>query len=327
MKNFLISLASLLFVFTVNCANGMPVAKVGLIITVVDETGSSVPDVFVRGGGWIQGEPGATGVRRATDEKGIVAIDVRTATDVGFLFNKDGYYGSRMHYSVADGGAIIEDGYWQPNPIKETVVLKRIRNPVPMYVKAVNEKVPVYGQAVGYDLMAGDWVAPYGKGSVADFIFNVTGEYKSFHERETRMAVTFSNAKDGIQSFKSLPLHNEEPLGSVFWSGYEAPINGYESVYEYERISTQDGSRDKNVFQRKDLNYYYRVRAQVDSSGNVEKAMYGKIYRDFFCYYDHFKNEIKVQFWYYLNPDGTRNMEADTKKNLFGPTVNVGITP
>ena len=328
MKNILgVILAVMLVSMLVSVAHSSVVAKVNLVLTVVDDEGKPVDDALVRGSGWIPG--GRDDIfKDTTDSKGQMTIKFNAAVDYGFDIVKEGYYRSYMHYYLTDGtGPKIEDGYWQPNPIQETVVLKRVRNPVPMYVKAVNEKVPVYGQAVGYDLMAGDWVAPYGKGSVADFIFNVTGEYNSYDDRATRMTVTFSNAKDGIQSFKSLPLHNEEPLGSAFWSGYEAPVDGYESVYEYERILKYEKAGRKNASPRIDLNFYFRVRAQVDGNGNVETAIYGKIYRDFFCYYDHFKNEIKVQFWYYLNPDGTRNMEADTKKNLFGPTVNVGITP
>lgn len=313
--------------FNIGCANGSTVAKVNLILTVVDDEGRPVGDVKVNGSGYIPGRPDSTVVNTTTDASGVLKLTIRTAVDVGFSFKKDGYYESRMHNYIYSGPEPkIVNGYWQPNPLKETVVLKRIKNPVPMYVKGVDAKVPVLGEPVGYDLMVGDWVAPYGKGTVADFIMNVTGEYRGPFDREIHMTVTFLNEKDGIQSFKSLPFHNGSPLGSTFWSSYEAPLEGYESVYDYESITTLEAEGRKNPGQREDVNFYFRVRTELDEKGNIKKAMYGKIYQDFFC---HFwgEKELKVKFWYYLNPDWTRNMEAATKKNLFGTSVNVGITP
>ncbi len=299
-------------------AHSSVVAKVNLILTVVDDKGAPVGDAKVSGSGWIPGKYGAAVFNDVTDKNGEYKVSFNSAVDYGFHVVKDGYYRSYMFYYLSDGtGPKIADGYWQPNPMKKTVVLKPIKNPVPMYVKGVKEKAPVYGQPVGYDLMAGDWVAPYGKGSVQDFIFNVTGEKnESGFNANTKMVISFSNEKDGIQFFKSSPLHNEEPLGSKFWSAYEAPLDGYEPVYEYERIIAKGVTR-------KDLNFYYRVRTQVDENGQVEKAMYGKIYKDFYCYYDHFNNEIKVCFWYYLNPDWTRNVEFSSGQNLF-PEGNNG---
>ena len=280
-------------------------------VHVVDENGLPVGDVDIVGGGWIQGRPDAAGVKTKTDKDGLVAIKVKTASDVGFLFRKDGYYDSRMHWNPP--GEPVK-GYWQPNPKEETVVLKKIQNPVPMYVKGVDEKPPVYGKPLGYDLVAGDWVAPYGKGTVADFVINVNGEYRGPFDREIHMTVIFSNKKDGIQSFKSLPFYSGSPLGSEFWASHEAPFDGYEPAYEYESITTLEAEGRKNPGQRKDQNFYFRVRTELDEKGNVKKAMYGKIYKDFYCHF--WGEELKVSFVYYLNPDQTRNMEFG-KKNLF----------
>ncbi len=319
MKNVLgVFLTAIILNFYAGNAYSSVVAKANLILTVVDDEGLSVGNALVRGSGWIPGDKSDV-FKVTTDEKGQVEIKFKAAVDYGFDIVKEGYYRSFMHYYLSDGtGPKIEDGYWQPNPIKLTVVLKPVKNPVPMYVKSVEEKAPVYGEPVGYDLVAGDWVAPYGKGSVQDFIFNVTGEKnENGFNGNTRMIISFSNGKDGIQSFKSPPLRNGEPLGSKFWSAYEAPLDGYESVYEYKKIYSKDVKERKNTLPRDELNFYYRVRTQVDENGQVQKALYGKIYRDFYCYYDHFDNAIKVCFWYYLNPDWTRNMEFSSSQNIF----------
>ena len=36
-------------------------------------------------------------------------------------------------------------------------------------------KIPVTNTPCGYDLMVGDWVVPYGKGKIGDFVFNING--------------------------------------------------------------------------------------------------------------------------------------------------------
>ncbi|OPX33506.1 MAG: hypothetical protein B1H11_12480 [Desulfobacteraceae bacterium 4484_190.1] len=119
MKELLwVSFMALTVVLNAGCANGWTIAKVNLIIHVVDENGLPVDDVDIVGGGWIQGRPNAAGVKTKTDKDGLVIIKVKTASDVGFLFRKEGYYDSRMHWNPS--GDPVK-GYWQPNPIKESM--------------------------------------------------------------------------------------------------------------------------------------------------------------------------------------------------------------
>jgi hypothetical protein len=73
------------------------------------------------------------------------------------------------------------------------------------------------------------------------------------------------------------------------------------------------------------VSYYFQVRTILDDSGNVIKARYGKMYGDtpysimqgpkFFDAKGQKTAKLKIS--YYLNPDGTRNLEFDPKKNLF----------
>ena len=110
----------------------------------------------------------------------------------------------------------MQNGRWEPwNPVVE-VVLKPILNSVPMYVKKVEWlNVPKPGEEAGYDLVAGDWVAPHGKGSVSDFIFKIDsrdlpaatqrkdvnpGEYY-----EIALTLRFSNESDGVQLVMTPP--------------------------------------------------------------------------------------------------------------------------
>ena len=50
-------------------------------------------------------------------------------------------------------------------------MLKKIGKPIAMYAKSVNLGMPIFDKPTGLDLMAGDWVAPYGKGINADVVF------------------------------------------------------------------------------------------------------------------------------------------------------------
>jgi hypothetical protein len=59
-------------------------------------------------------------------------------------------------------------GKWQPwNPTIE-IVLKPILNPIPMYRTTVTNHIPRPSHKFGFDLLVEDWIAPQGRGQVAD---------------------------------------------------------------------------------------------------------------------------------------------------------------
>jgi hypothetical protein len=135
--------------------------------------------------------------------------------------------------------------------------------------------------------MAGDWVAPYGKGVNTDFLFTENhADVKSGYT----LTVSFPHPGDGIQRFS-----RDWSLGvSGLQSSHEAPIDGYQPKYEQTQMP------DPNQI------YYFRVQTVLDENGNVKSTLYGKIYGDF------------MQFSYYLNPTpNDRNIEFDPKQNLF----------
>ncbi len=240
------------------------------------------------------------GVDGFTDAQGIFSGEVRVwdATHSGYEVSKQGHYTAWASFSARP--AVW--GKWQPwNPTIE-VVLKRIRNPVPMYAKRVEASLPKLGEPVGYDLMIGDWVAPHGKGKIPDMFF--IGKHRKGGDRDFdwELTVTFANSSDGIQRFT--PDRNTPS----FRSPYEAPMDGYLSEWILKRSRRGPTEREQTTFDNK-LGYLFRVRTVLDKDGKVAKALYGKIYGDFF------------NMTYYLNPDGTRNIEFDPKLNLLRPAV------
>ena len=159
--------------------------------------------------------------------------------------------------------------------------------------------------------MKGDWVAPSGRGEIADlhFTLSVTDLGQRKIDRgpmfDAVFSVTFTNDGDGIQEFFSHPR-----TGSALRSPRFAPEIGYSNVlvktaYEHEAES--------HYAKREDENYFFRVRSKRDQHGVVTNALYGKILG--FLSFDREKN---VSFTYYLNPTpNDRNMEFDPNQNLF----------
>jgi hypothetical protein len=261
-------------------------------LKVVDETGSSV--INANAVVDYQSNDQFSGL---TDTNGIfVASHKDKSYALAFDVKKDGYYSVWQRYEM--GWAYqYNEAKW--NPTIE-IVLKRIITPIPMYAKRIDAEPPTNGKPVGYDLMVGDWVAPYGKGVNPDILFTREYSRKSLQDYDYKLTVSFPKAGDGIQEF-SVPYKNME--GSALRSPHEAPTNGYQPQIVRLNISHPG---QKLIFDYDENRvYFFRVRTVLDENGNVKSALYGKIYGDF------------MQFSFYLNPTpNSRNVEFDPKRNL-----------
>ena len=169
-----------------------------------------------------------------------------------------------------------------------------------MYAQHARISLPFSNEFIGFDLTAFDWVAPHGKGKHSDFVFKLDRPFVSKTDYQANLVIIFSHDGDGIQSVYADPLH-----GSALRLPYNAPQDGYEPRWYRQSTATT----------RKDQNYFFRVRT-VKVDGKIVGALYGKIHGD--IQFDVINsNTAMVQFTYYLNPDGTQNMEYDLKRNLF----------
>jgi len=239
-----------------------------------------------------------------TDKKGFYSGAGATQRYTIYGADAKGYYGTSFDYKAFTGvSGVLGFRKWQPwNPTLK-VVLKKIKNPIAMYAYSTNWiDIPKNNEFIGYDLVKHDWVSPYGKGVVKDFLFKIT--YSDNSDSKIRnFSLNFPNALDGIQ-----PFLTKDNKGSALNSAHQAPENDYKSTLIQERV--WKNGRSTSTYRRDDgTNYYFRVRCDNDKP---DSCLYGKIYGNI----EFGKNILRLQ--YYLNPSiGDTNIEFDPKQNLF----------
>ncbi|RHW74793.1 hypothetical protein [Colwellia sp. RSH04] len=313
MKKLILALLFLL----PNAAMALPTAK--YTILVVDEQGvpiegadASISFMRPKSDGW-GGKPSF--VAGKTDKDGLYTGQGATQQYGVYGASAKGYYGTSFKYNGFTGvSGIFGFRKWQPwNPTLK-VVLKKIKNPIPMYAYNTDRiTIPKNNEIIGYDLVKHDWVSPYGKGITKDFLFKLEYLPGEKDSNDRYFTMSFSNKADGIQSFE-----NKESNGSSFRSAYHALISGYRNAIKQSRV-WKKGRPVSSYNEGDGTNYYFRVRCDGDKP---DSCLYGKIYGNL-----EFGNK-GVRFKYFLNPtQGDTNVEFDPKRNLFKKLKNKITTP
>ena len=242
-----------------------------------------------------------------TDTNGMFSAEAEANPSGSCSASKEGYYPTLGVDFIFTN---IVDNRWEPWNPTMVVMLRKVENPIPMYAKRVpiESEIPVVDAPVGYDLLIGDWVTPDGKGQVADFVFAVTRRVADWKDFETHLLLTFSNSLDGFQE-----IQEAGPKGSAFRLPRTAP----EALYQGTWTNSIGYIPGKGYFQTqpKDcIGYFFRVRSVVDEKGKLVHALYGKIKGPIeFDARD--SKTAHIGFTYYLNSDGTRNLEFDPSRN------------
>lgn len=304
---------SILFILIGNCAYALTNFAKATIVA-VDERNKSVEGAYTgitfeenTGQG-----PKVSTADGLTDSEGKFTASGNCNGHIAYGAKKEGYYDSYYSYDFKGKNSFG----WEPWNPKLKVVLRKIENPVPMYARDTERskiEIPVVNQDVGFDLVKFDWVVPYGMGTHADFIFNLQRlPVVSRKKYDATLTITFSNKGDGIQA-----VREDLQSGSKFKLPRFAPENGYESKLILHQWYVQGGPVNQNFdFKAGDLNYIFRVRS-IEKDGKIERSMYGKT-RGYISFTAMESKTAKIYFIYYLNPDYTRNLEFDPKRNLFG---------
>ena len=317
-KTIIICLAALFAVAATNSlVNQFESPKAKLTVKVLDEAGNPFPnanvnfvftDVMTGKSQLIEGK---------TDTDGLFTGEGNSGRTIGGSIQKEGYY--RCGFPFKYFKEIDEaTHHWQPWNETYTTTLRPIVKPLALYAKKVQANVPVLGQPCGYDLEAGDWVAPYGKGMKKDLIFTIqTKEVKDAGNFDAQGELTFKQPLDGLQE-TSIP---DIGKNSVFRWERQAPENGYQPKFQLQntwwKSLHQKPVRSFKFDDKEWEGYFFRVRT-VEQDGKIVSAHYGKI-----------RGGIEIEprdtptctiiFTYYFNPTpNDRNLEWDMKKNLFG---------
>ena len=234
-----------------------------------------------------------------TDTNGIfVAAHRDQSWDLAFETKKAGYYPSRVAYHL---GFYYKWEKWNPNA---TLTMRKIGNPIPMYAKKQEMQFPKLDEQVGFDLMNGDWVSPYGKGEHTDIYFTAHRKIISSREYIASLTVSFPQQGDGIAV-----APKEFAVGSQFTTSRVAETNGYEPKM---LLNFGSSKPPEAVF-----GYFIRVRTSLNADGSIRGACYGKICGNFRFFAGTIAPTSGIAFDYYLNPTpNDRNVEFDPKRNL-----------
>ncbi len=242
-----------------------------------------------------------------TDTEGLFFADERSGNYVNSLAKSPGYYSAH--------GKPIEfwksvDGKWEPWNLMVELLLKKITNPIPMYARRLQMEIPVLDQPVTFDLVESDWMAPYGKGKIADLVFILHRRFASRRDYESVVSLTFSNPGDGLRS-----IETPAQYGSELKLPHTAPENGYAPEITTTIAATPGGPGREDA--RGNRNYLFRVRSVLDENKRPVSGLYGKIDGDIRLDSINSKTCLLL-FTYYLNPTPSdRNVEFDPKRNLF----------
>ncbi len=274
-------------------------AKAKVTIKVVDEEGkpvtNAVAGAFFR---MTYGEnPGDT-IEGVTDNNGLFTAEGKT-TDIVFISaKKDGYYLGRNKFHASKEKKLDGDK-WLPWDVTSTVVLRKIKNQVPMCRRQVMSSIPADAKSgeLFFDLMIGDWVKPYGNGEIADLtaVFeyseNFSERFKCYETENFRFV--FNGDKNGCYINEKIP-------NSEFETEYSASL---------DNIYTNKLEAHSKIYVITDKQYLvFRIRSKIDKDGNVISAYYGVCKENF---------QLPLGFWdfrtkYFINiNENERSLEFD----------------
>jgi len=251
----------------------------------------------------------STWSKGVTDEKGIFIASSQTLGLCGVGAEKEGYYVSRKEIRLGKH----KEGKWIPWHQVVELKLRKKGSPIPMYAKKLESLIlPVVASPVGYDLMAGDWVSPHGKGLISDIEFTLQREIRGNFDFDWQLTAKLPGEGNGLSAILPSELAPESELHfprSAPADGYA--INDVVLGYKYSKSGIWETNSTSST------NFFFRVRAEYDENKHLRDALYGKLLGPIKVRVQGTKT-AKLYFTYYLNPTSLdRNMEFEPKKNLF----------
>ena len=277
-------------------------------LTVVDDQGKPVPNVKGSAGFWNHRTHTTDSFSSTSNEKGEITLSGRCFYDGAFGLEKEGYYKTtgRHKFSRASDDDVEETLFtrkWVPDYVS-TVVLKKTRNPIPMYSKKCRGKLPAINQAIGFDLKIVDWVKPYGKGENTDMLVTVVTKEVQFGRK------TFTDASVVTFDFPG-DYNGVQVCDSDGWSKFVSDYHvNLQTPFQKQLVMPSQNDRYKWLDKRKHL--VFRVRSEVSPTGELLRCHYGKIYPTF----DITSEEFALRAVFFNPTPNDTNLEFDPKRNL-----------
>lgn len=228
-------------------------------VTVVHEDGSPVAGAKVKGifpSVWNRSRAKTNMVEVQTNAKGQATLREKSGGDVLITVTKEGYYGSEEVISFNTGkSSCVADECWQPWGYPCKIVLKPKMFPRKLIVSGWDDRSYKSspgkpGEKIGFDLERIDWVAPYGKGIVPDFLVS----YRMHNE----------GLPKGIIARKEITLY----FPNVADGAYRAPIST-QSYMQPPHKADINAVYQKEISFWKDMNFYASI--AKPSEDNLEK--------------------------------------------------------
>ncbi len=206
-----------------------------------------------------------------TNTNGEYVIEGKCTNRIRCDIIKKGYYDSEYlvdHYGYTHA---YKDGKWQPYGERTSITLKKVIKPEAVGRRLVDQKIPLYGEWLGYDLQMTDWVKPNGKGEVADVKIRFSAREASGVDYGYKMELSFSHFP-----FAGVYRRHKD-TASMLRNDYVAATNDvYSGLIAFEvdrsgakkRVWDQLGSDEYLVF---------RTRTKVNDQGELMSAHYGRI--------------------------------------------------
>lgn len=242
-----------------------------------------------------------------TTQNGVFEASGTAMLRMGVLVEKDGYYLTQSERLSREENHDLH------------CKIRKMENPIPLFARKFSGRIPNLKQPHGFDFKKGDWVAPHGKGEIADIFFTVHVVEQEKGGLIGRLGVTFSSSSEGVCK---VDANSGYLSGSDLKMPNKAPLGGYVPKMEREIKGGQYETQERNI------GWFVRSRFVSMPDGEAQHN-YAKLTRDVnvfvgggrFLPEDQRREQPQeyavITFVYCFNPEpNDRNLEFDSTRNL-----------
>jgi len=207
-----------------------------------------------------------------TDGSGVFLFERKTNGYGEIYVTKDGFYNSESRFSFIDMGNEheVKKGKWQPCPLVNYVLLRPIRNQIPLISKYDGIDIPTTNIWIAFDMEKGEWLPPYGKGSSEDFsIFFRWNGKRPNEDFDMEMQMKFHGETP------SAYLERKRP-DSTYGSSYMANTNLFD-IYTFSWSSKVVAGKWEKRYMNPNYEMIVRTRCHTNNVTGEISFNYGRI--------------------------------------------------